>query len=109
MLKTILPAATALLLAGAVHAEPPAHARGEALPPGLAKQGKVPPGHAKKLWHRGEVLPRDYRDYYIEDWRRYDGLYDAPSGHRWVRVDDEAYLIDVTSGLIAEVLVDALN
>ena len=109
MFRIIIPAATAFLVAGAVQADPPPQARGEALPPGLAKQGKVPPGHAKKLWHRGEVLPRDYRDHYIEDWRRYDGLYRAPAGHRWVRVDNEAYLIDVTSGLVAEVLVDALN
>ena len=109
MLKIILPATTALLFAGAVHADPPAHAHGEALPPGVAKQGKVPPGHAKKLWNRGEILPRDYRDHYIDDWRRYDSLYDAPDGKRWVRVDNEAYLIDITSGLVAEVLVDALN
>ncbi|WP_112061649.1 RcnB family protein [Hyphomonas pacifica] len=103
-----------LMLAGAVgtglvaFADPPRHAKGETLPPGLAKQGKVPPGHAKKMWKRGEYLPADYRDDYFEDWRRYD-LREAPPGYRWVIVDEDAYLTQVATGLVAEAVIDLLN
>lgn len=78
------------------------------LPPGLAKQGKIPPGHAKKIWGKGEYLPVEYRTVYIDDWGHYD-LRDAPRGYRWVRVDEDAYLVEVASGLIAEVIVDLIN
>ena len=107
-MKIILPAISALLLAGVAHAEPPSHAKGESLPPGLQKQGKVPPGHAKKIWNSGEFLPMQYRDYRVEDWRRYD-LDEPRDGYRWVRVDNEAYLVNATSGLIAEAIIDAFN
>ncbi|MEM5515889.1 RcnB family protein [Henriciella sp. AS95] len=108
MLKVILPAAAALAFVGAIHADPPGHAKGDNLPPGLAKQNKVPPGHAKKMWKRGEALPLRYRDGRISDWERYD-LRRAPDGYRWVRVDNEAYLIDVTSGIITEAVISAFN
>lgn len=108
MLKIILPAAAAIAFAGAIHAEPPSHAKGESLPPGLEKQNKVPPGQAKKLWKRGEALPVRYRDGRISNWERY-GLEEAPDGYRWVRVEDEAYLIDVTSGIIAEAITSAFD
>lgn len=89
-------------------ADPPAHARGDALPPGLAKQGKVPPGHAKKLWKRGEYLPIDYRDRRFNDWDRYD-LRRAPAGYDWVRVDNDVYLTQIATGLVADVVLDLLD
>jgi Ni/Co efflux regulator RcnB len=37
-------------------------------------------------------------------------LRDAPRGYRWVLVEDrDAYLVDLTSGLIADVVIDLLN
>lgn len=100
------------LLAGAMgtgmaaYADPP-HNRGYDLPPGLAKQGKIPPGHAKKIWGKGQYLPVEYREVYVRDWRDYD-LREPPRGYRWVHVDQDAYLVEIASGLIADVLVDAL-
>ena len=90
------------------HADPP-HSRSGDLPPGLAKQGKVPPGHAKKMWKKGEYPPVDYRTgHYLEDWRRYD-LEPAPPGYRWVVVDQDAYLMQVTTGLVANAIIDLLD
>ncbi len=89
----------------AAHADPP-H-RGHDLPPGLAKQGKIPPGHAKKIWGKGEYLPREYREAYFDNWDRYD-LRPAPRGYRWVLVEDDVYLADVVTGLITDVVIDLL-
>ena len=90
------------------HADPP-HSRPGDLPPGLAKQGKIPPGHAKKMWKKGEYLPVDYRTgHYFDDWRRYD-LEPAPPGYRWVVVDHDAYLMEVTTGLVANAIIDLLD
>ena len=103
-----------LMLAGALgagmaaFADPPRHATGDALPPGLAKQGKLPPGHAKKLWKRGDYLPIEYRDYYLSGWQHYN-LRKAPHGYRWVRVDNDAYLTQIATGLVAEAVIDLLN
>lgn len=99
--------AAALGAGGLAFADPPGHARGYELPPGLAKQGKIPPGHAKKIWGKGQYLPREYREVFFDDWRRYE-LRPAPAGYRWVRVDRDAYLVEVASGLIAEALIGVL-
>ena len=105
--KTVIPILAAALGAGTFAFADPPHHRGHDLPPGLAKQGKVPPGHAKKLWGKGQHLPPEYRDVYFEDWVRYD-LEPAPAGYRWVRVDSDAYLVEVTSGLIAQAMIGVL-
>ncbi len=90
------------------YADPPQSRPGD-LPPGLAKQGKIPPGHAKKMWKKGEYLPADYRTgHYFEDWRRYD-LEPAPPGYRWVVVDQDAYQMEVTTGLVANAIIDLLD
>ncbi len=107
-LKTITLMMAGALGAGlAAFADPP-HRGGHDLPPGLAKQGKIPPGHARKMWRKGEYLPVDYREVYVRDYRYYD-LREPPRGYRWVHVDEDAYLVEIASGLIAEVLVDALT
>jgi Ni/Co efflux regulator RcnB len=90
------------------YADPPHSTRGDQ-PPGLAKQGKIPPGHARKMWKKGEYLLVDYRTgHHFEDWRRYD-LEPAPPGYRWVVVDQDAYLMEVTTGLVANAIIDLLD
>lgn len=107
-IKIVVPVLAAALGSGTIAiADPPPFARGEVLPPGLAKQGKVPPGHAKKIWGKGQYLPQEYRNIRWSDWDRYD-LRPAPEGYRWVRVDRDTYLVEVTSGLIAQALIGVL-
>src|SRR5690348_15186149 len=75
-------------------------------PPGLAgKPYGLPPGQAKKLWRRGERVPMFYiaPQYYIGEPRAYR-LAAAPPGHRWIIVDGDAYLVQVASGVVAEVV-----
>ena len=105
--KIIIPVLAAALGAGSVAFADPPHHRGHDLPPGLAKQGKVPPGHAKKLWGKGQHLPPEYRGGRISDWDRYD-LRPAPDGYRWVRVERDAYLVEIDSGLIAQAMIGVL-
>lgn len=80
-------------------------------PPGLAKKPHgMPPGQAKKHWGRGERLPPAYisQHYYIVQPTRYH-LPPAPYGQRWVLVDDNAYLADTRTGLIANVIANLLS
>ena len=61
------------------------------------------------MWKQGEYLPVDYRTgHEFEDWRRYD-LEPAPPGYRWVVVDEDAYLMQVTTGLVANAIIDLLD
>ena len=78
-------------------------------PPGLAKKGGLPPGQAKKLYGKGEVLPRAYiaPTYYIEPVRY--RLPPPPVGDRWVIVDGNAYLVRTRTGLIMDVVADLLS
>ncbi|GGB73674.1 MULTISPECIES: RcnB family protein [Henriciella] len=108
MFKVGLSAAAAIVLGGAIHADPTAQARGDRLSPAHEKQSTIPPGQAKKTWHRGEALPVRYRNARISDLKRHD-LRQPPEGYRWVRVEDEAYLIHVTSGIIAEAVSSAFS
>lgn len=106
----IIAAVAAGLLASPALAQP----RGgnpNSVPPGLAKKpGGLPPGQAKKIWARGEYLPKTYiaQPNYIDDYRRY-GLTPAPAGYRWVRVEENAYLTQTTTGLIANVILGLLR
>ena len=76
-------------------------------PPGLAKKPHgMPPGQAKKLWSRGERLPRQYYSearYYVPEPSHYH-LYPAPDGTRWVRVGDQYYLTRTDTGIISRVV-----
>ena len=83
-------------------------------PPGLAKKPYgMPPGQAKKL-HRydvGQHLARSYytnRNYYVTDYNRYD-LAPPPPGYQWVRNDNDVYLTQTRTGLIAQVIADLLQ
>jgi hypothetical protein len=82
------------------------------VPPGLAKKpGGLPPGQAKKLWARGERLPRPYyveTRYVIVQPQRYR-LPPPPFGYRWVDVNGDAYLVQTRTGLITDLVLDVLH
>ncbi|MDP1616482.1 RcnB family protein [Phenylobacterium sp.] len=71
----------------------------------------MPPGQAKKRWSRGEHVPRAYvteRTYYITEPARYR-LRQPPPGYQWVRVDNDVYLAQTQTGLIADVVLSLFN
>ena len=80
-------------------------------PPGLAKKpGGLPPGQYKKLYARGQYIPQTYytqSQYVIAQPQQYR-LASAPPGYRWVMVEDNAYLVQNTNGLIANVVANAV-
>lgn len=111
----ILAGVAALALGGPAAARPhgdgpPGQVKKEEgnVPPGLAKKGGLPPGQAKKLYGKGEILPRTYiaPTYYIEPVRY--RLPPPPVGDRWVIVDGNAYLVRTRTGLIMDVVADLL-
>jgi len=74
-------------------------------PPGLAKKnnGCLPPGQAKKVWSTGSALPSDYR-YYDLPGSLYGQLQPLPAGYRYVQVDGDILLIELTSRVIYDVI-----
>jgi Ni/Co efflux regulator RcnB len=105
MKRLVFVALAATLVASPVLAKPPG-----GVPPGLAKKpGGLPPGQAKKIYQRGERLPLTYlqSQYYVTQPVRYH-LDPAPPGYRWVLVDENAYLANTQTGLIANVILDLL-
>jgi Ni/Co efflux regulator RcnB len=64
----------------------------------------APQGYQYRHWSYGERLPRGYfaRDYWISDFSMF-GLFAPPSYLVWVRVGDDALLIDRDSGEIVQV------
>lgn len=63
---------------------------------------------AERRWARGEYIPREYLDdvYYVRDYREYE-LAPPPRGYTWVRPDsrdDRYYLVQIATGVIAEIL-----
>jgi Ni/Co efflux regulator RcnB len=75
-------------------------------PPGLAKKnnGCLPPGQAKKAWSTGSALPSDYQ-YYDLPGSLYGQLQPLPVGYRYVQVDGDILLIELTSRVIYDVIV----
>jgi Ni/Co efflux regulator RcnB len=57
-------------------------------------------------WRRGAYVPSAYRTYYVQD-PYYYGLRQAPRGYRWVYADGNFVLMALTTGLIADVLLNA--
>jgi Ni/Co efflux regulator RcnB len=57
-----------------------------------------------RRWSYGQNLPAAYyaRSYWIDDFLLY-ALYGPPAGYVWVRVGDDALLIDRYTGRIAAV------
>jgi Ni/Co efflux regulator RcnB len=65
-----------------------------------------PRGYVSRNWQRGQYLPTQYRARpYVVDYRAYR-LAPPPRGYHYVRVDDRAVLVAITSGLIANVVSD---
>jgi len=60
-----------------------------------------PPGYQVRHWDRGHTLPASYRSsyYVVNDYQRYQ-LYAPRRDQRWVRVDNDAFLIQASTGLI---------
>lgn len=69
----------------------------------------VPRGYVQRIWRTGDWLPHGYwRDtarYELRSWWRY-GLYDPPYWATWVRVGDDALLIDRGNGEVVDVVYD---
>lgn len=66
---------------------------------------KAPKGHtANRYWNRGQKLPSAYRNRsYVIDYRAYR-LKQPPRGYHWVRVNNNAYLVQQTNGLISQIV-----
>ncbi|MES9855620.1 MAG: hypothetical protein ABW166_03325 [Sedimenticola sp.] len=80
--------------------------KSKGLPPGLAKRKKLPPGLAKQLERNGHLPPGlDKRDLP----NNLERMLPAPSsGQQRVVVDRDVLLIEEASGLILDILKDAL-
>ena len=68
---------------------------------------RVPAGYQTRHWGYGERLPRGYfaSDYWIGDFLMF-GLFAPPTDLVWVRVGDDALLVDRYSGDIVQVRYD---
>lgn len=66
---------------------------------------KAPKGYtAHRYWNRGQKLPSAYRERtYVIDYRAYR-LKQPPRGYQWVRVNNNAYLVQQSNGLIAQIV-----
>ena len=69
-----------------------------------------PHGYYVHRWHRGERLPIEYRApvYVVPDVAVYH-LRPAPPGYYWVRVDNNAVLAAVATGLVVDVAVNLFH
>jgi Ni/Co efflux regulator RcnB len=63
-----------------------------------------PAGYKSHHWSHGERLPRAYyaRDYWLTDYVAF-GLFAPPDGLVWVRVGNDALLVDRSSGDVVQV------
>lgn len=68
---------------------------------------RPPAGFYARSWVYGDLLPRNWwaNDYRILDWWSY-GLPIPPAGYEWVRVGDDALLVDMYSGRVVQVAYD---
>ena len=73
-----------------------------------AGEYRRPWGYYHRSWYRGDRLPVAYyaAPYRIYGYRDY-GLYGPPRGYYWVRVDNDALLAAVATGLIIDAVYDA--
>ena len=79
---------------------------GEAPAPRVSRHGdyRAPQGYQARHWSYGGRLPRSYfvRDYWITDFLMF-GLFAPPPDLIWVRVGNDALLVDEYSGDIVQV------
>lgn len=79
-------------------------------PAGRAHPHGMPPGQAKKIARAqgdlvtGAVLPSGYPGYQVVPNYQSYNLPAAPVGHEYVRVGDNVYLRQTTTGVIADVI-----
>lgn len=68
---------------------------------------RPPVGYYHRAWNYGDILPRGWwgPNYYISDWWQYD-LPIPPIGYEWVRVGEDAYLVDTYTGRVVQVAYD---
>jgi len=97
---SMLAAALCLTLAAPAYAD---HGTGKGKGGHKGHPHGMPPGQAKKIWNKGQVLPREYRAYVVRQYAAYD-LYAPRQGYVWVRVDRDAYLTAVATGMILDVV-----
>jgi Ni/Co efflux regulator RcnB len=66
-----------------------------------------PYGYHYRHWYRGDRLPAAYyaRPYVLYNYRGC-GLHAPPRGHHWVRVDRDAILAVIATGVVLDVLHD---
>jgi Ni/Co efflux regulator RcnB len=57
-------------------------------------------------FYRGGTLPYEYRqrNYYVNNWNAYPGLYAPPYGYQWMQVGNDFMLVALATGLIASLL-----
>ena len=69
-----------------------------------------PHGYYSHRWVRGERLPVAFygRPYVIADYRGW-GLYGPPRGYHWVRVDGDAVLAAIATGIVLDTVFDAFH
>jgi Ni/Co efflux regulator RcnB len=63
-------------------------------------------GQVKKAYRRGDYVPQAYwaPRYYVNDYRSYR-LAPPPRGYRWVRPQDDRYLlVEIATGVISQAL-----
>lgn len=63
-------------------------------------------GPERHHWRRGDRLPDEYRHGRSVDWRAHH-LHAPPRGYQWVDVDGDFVLVALTSGLIADLIVNS--
>jgi len=66
---------------------------------------RTPPGFYIRYWSYGDILPWSWYEhsYYIDNWWYYS-LQPPPVGFEWVRTGRDAFLVDVWTGRIYEVV-----
>ena len=69
-----------------------------------------PRGYYSHRWIRGERLPVAFyaRPYVIDDYYGYD-LYAPPRGYHWVRVNGDAVLAAVATGIVLDTVLHAFD
>ena len=69
-----------------------------------------PNGYYSHRWSRGERLPVAFygRPYIVNDFYGY-GLYSPPRGYHWVRVDGDAVLAAVATGIVLDTVFHAFE
>jgi Ni/Co efflux regulator RcnB len=68
---------------------------------------RAPYGFSTRIWLRGDFLPFGYFNdgYVVRDYWSFN-LFDPPFGCRWVRVRDDALLVDIATGEVVDAVYD---